>query len=357
MTALRLCYFSATSVELPSLGAAVSAYRKLGREIAVYARTQTQLFSQAQNDNFVKNAIESDVVFLALHGGRASCPPFDQLIESVERTKQTGGRPPLFIIQSVGGDEEALLLAKEHADFFGEDHYPRINRYFTIGGPDNLLLLLKYLFKLRYQVDESIDPPNSVPAEGIYHPDLTGVQDLTEYLHQKVHRNKPTVGIWFYQGYWVNGNLANVDALIREIERQGANPLAVFSYRLKDSLLDNLGADAVVERFFKHQGQKVVDVVISVMGMSMTIAAPEYEKVLPDLDVPYLQGLVSSSPHAVWKQSAQGVSTMDVTFQAAQPEFDGALITVPVAAREEDAVDPVTGGMIARNVPIPIWST
>lgn len=43
---------------------------------------------------------------------------------------------------------------------------------------------------------------------------------------------------------------------------------------------------------------------------------------------------------------------MDVTYQAAQPEFDGALITVPVAAREEDALDPVTGGMIARNMPI-----
>jgi cobaltochelatase CobN len=44
---------------------------------------------------------------------------------------------------------------------------------------------------------------------------------------------------------------------------------------------------------------------------------------------------------------------MDVTFQAAQPEFDGNLITIPVATREEDAVDPVTGALLSRFAPIP----
>ena len=47
----------------------------------------------------------------------------------------------------------------------------------------------------------------------------------------------------------------------------------------------------------------------------------------------------NSNPFAVWKESDQGMSVMDVTFQAAQPEFDGALIHVPVATREEDSVE------------------
>ena len=43
---------------------------------------------------------------------------------------------------------------------------------------------------------------------------------------------------------------------------------------------------------------------------------------------------------------------MDVSYSAAQPEFDGALITVPVATREQDTVDPVTGALLAKYKPI-----
>ncbi len=352
MSHFRLCYFSATSMELPSLSSAVSAYRDQVGELSIYARIGTQLFAQAQVDAFVQNAMTSDVVYLALHGGRMSCPAFDGVVEAMGAAREAGGRSPLFIIQSVGGDEEALLLAREHGDHFADEHGILINRYFTIGGAENLLSLLRYLRALRAGDTPDVPAPVPLPTEGIYHPDLSGPQQLEEYLAKKVDSGKPTVGIWFYQGYWVNRNVAHVDALIREIERRGASALAVFSYRLKDANLGNLGADAVVERFFKRDGQKAVDAVISVMGMSMSITNPEYQKVLPGLDVPYLQALVSSQPQAVWTESLQGVSTMDVTYQAAQPEFDGALITVPVAAREEDAVDPVTGGMVARNLPI-----
>jgi cobaltochelatase CobN len=44
--------------------------------------------------------------------------------------------------------------------------------------------------------------------------------------------------------------------------------------------------------------------------------------------------------------------TMDVSYAAAQPEFDGALITVPVATREQETVDPITGALLAKYMPI-----
>jgi cobaltochelatase CobN len=43
---------------------------------------------------------------------------------------------------------------------------------------------------------------------------------------------------------------------------------------------------------------------------------------------------------------------MEVSYSAAQPEFDGSLITVPVASREQDEIDPLTGALVARNMPI-----
>ena len=43
----------------------------------------------------------------------------------------------------------------------------------------------------------------------------------------------------------------------------------------------------------------------------------------------------------------------DVTYQAAQPEFDGHLINVPLATREQDTIDPLTGALVTRLAPIP----
>ena len=34
----------------------------------------------------------------------------------------------------------------------------------------------------------------------------------------------PTVGLLFYRAHWMSGNLAFVDAFVREIESQGATP-------------------------------------------------------------------------------------------------------------------------------------
>ncbi|MCQ8210490.1 cobaltochelatase subunit CobN, partial [Cutibacterium acnes subsp. acnes] len=54
---------------------------------------------------------------------------------------------------------------------------------------------------------------------------------------------------------------------------------------------------------------------------------------------------------AAWE--AQGMGAMDVSTQAAQPEFDGALITKFLATREVDRVDDLTGAVVPHMVPVP----
>ncbi len=353
MNEFKLCYFSATSMELPSLGHAVRAYRNTGQEISVFSRTPSQLFAENEITRFVKKAMDCHVVYVALHGGKMSCPAFDPLVAAMEDAKKQGDSRPLFVIQSVGGDEEAVLLAKEYGDLNDREGVARVSEYFTKGGTENFLRLLQYLHSIYFDTGVEIPAPVSIPCQGIYHPKISGAMNLAAWESEIRIPDKPTIGIWFYQGFWLNQNLAHVNAFIAEVEKQGNNALAVFSYRLKDVALGNLGADDIVAKYFCRDGKPMIDALVSLMGMSMSIAQPEYANVLPALNVPYLQGLVSSSPCAVWKDSDKGVSTMDVTFQAAQPEFDGALITVPVATREENEVCPVTGAMLSHNVPIP----
>lgn len=353
MDQLNVCYFSATGQDQASLGRAVESLRARGFPVSVTARTQTQLFDTVQVDAFVELAAASDAVILVLHGGMASCPAFAPLVARLEGVRAGGGRTPHLHVQPAGGDEEALLAAKDHADGLEDGTWAVLCRYFKLGGPENLRGALLRLLALLRDMTVDVPVPQVPDLEGVYHPDLGVFQNVEDYARLRIDPAKPTVGVWFFHTYWQNGNLASVDAIIQEVEARGANALAVFSMRFKDAEVGNRGADEVARDYLLKNGKPRIDVLINVMSMSMTMVNSAYKEVLPGLDVACLQALSSTNPYAVWNDSEQGLSTMDVTFQAAQPEFDGALITVPVATREEDTQDSLTGGLIPRLVPIP----
>lgn len=353
MKPFTICYFSAHAMEIPSLSAAVRQYEKEGGRIRVIARTARQLFDESRIKAFVRDALGSDVVLIVLHGGRASCPAFDALAETLSEKKNHGEKTPYFHIHPQGSDEDGLLAAREYDHDFGTERWDTLNRYLMHGGRMNFYNMFSWLHNLLFQEKVSCNPPESLPQEGIYHPDISGIPELKEYLKQKIDPKKITVGIWFYQSYWLNDNLAYIDAIIREVERCGANVICVFHLRYKDAERGNLGADYVVEQFFMENGKSRIDVLISPMMFSLTLSAPEYKDLLPRLNVPFIQAIAAMNSYAEWRESLQGVSTMDVSFSAAQPEFDGALITVPVATREEEEIDPLTGALLAKYMPIP----
>jgi cobaltochelatase CobN len=342
MNTLKICYFTATSLELPSLSQGITLLRGAGEQVAVTARTQTQLFDKSRVAAFVEQAMSSDATILTLHGGKASCPAFDALLERRDEL-------PYLHIQPTGGDEEALRLAQEHSDGVESGDWQKLFTYLNHGGAENYRNALLFVRSVLGHVEVPIPAPAPIPLEGIYHPNLGLVPDVQAYARERIDPARPTVGISFYQGYWANGNVAHIDALVREIEARGANALPVFSLRLKDVALGNRAFDEIVGTYFKSR----IDVLINVMPMSMTLTIPEYRTIFPDLNVPVLQAMTSWSPYKAWKESLQGVSVMEVVYHAAQPEFDGNLITTLVAAREEDQVDPVTGALLSHFVPVP----
>ncbi len=353
MKELKMSYFSATATELPSLSQGVSRFLEAGGRLSVVARTQTQLFDQARAKAFVAESLEADVVVISLHGGKASFPAFDSLMEAVRERRTAGGRTPHVHIQPTGGDHEAVLAAREHSDGIEDGSWEAVSLYLAYGGALNIERAIAYLQAIVEGREATVAPPQPVVQQGLYHPRVGYVERIEDYTHRFIDPSKPTVGLWFFQTYWLNGNLAHIHALIAEIERRGANVIPVFSMRLKDTSLGNRGSDEIVRTYFLNGDRPRIDVLVSAMPMSMTLTQPAYAEVYPGLNVPVLQAMTSLHPYAVWKESLQGLAMMDVTFQAAQPEFDGNLITVPVATREEDTVDPVTGALLSRYEPIP----
>ena len=191
-----------------------------------------------------------------------------------------------------------------------------------------------------------------LPHEGIYHPDYSGIPDLETYLDEKVDPEKLTVGLWFYQTYWLNNNLDYIDGIIRSIEAAGANVIPVFHLRYKEADRGNKGADHIVDHYFMDGDTPRIQVLINPLMFSLTLVAKEYQPLLPKMDLPVIQAITGMTPRAQWEESNRGISTMEVSFSVAQPEFDGNLITVPVAGREQEETDPITGALLTRYVPI-----
>ena len=376
----KLAYFSATGSELPSLGQALRQVLEMHPDMRVNARTGVQLFDSVQAGRFAQDALDSDAVVLALHGGKASCPAYDAIVAGILEQRKQRGRRPFFIIHSVGGDEEALGLALELSDGLGDraeaSPWLRLCRYLHHGGRDNHHLFLEALLRTAGLNPESpelaervlsLPLPHPLPQQGIFHPSAvsatggTGGADgargylasLEEWRAVHYDSSRPTIGMWFYQTDFINGNLDSVSAIIEEIERQGGNALAVFHNRHHDPVLGNMDAAQVAESFFRRNGKTCIDTLLNPMGFSLCLSNAGYSTVLPGLDVPCLQIMNTYQTREEWERSDLGLSSMEVSYLVAQPEFDGTLITVPAATIGENEVDPLTGALWRRHAPLP----
>jgi cobaltochelatase CobN len=252
MKPIKIYYFSATAAELPTLNRAVLKIFEKGESLAVTARTQTQLFDQARIKIFTEGALQADPIILTLHGGKPSCPAYDPLLAAVKKRREQRLPAPYLHIQPTGGDEEAVLAAQEDSDGMEDGTWRGLCLLFNYGGTENIQAALEYLAARCRGRNASVPQGAPVPQEGIYHPRHSYSGDVDAFCREHIDETRPTIGIWFHQTYWANGNTAHVDALIREIEGLGANALPVFSTRLKDVSLGNRGSDEVVQTYFKH---------------------------------------------------------------------------------------------------------
>ncbi|MCB2190070.1 MAG: cobaltochelatase subunit CobN [Deltaproteobacteria bacterium] len=351
MPQLDLVYFSTTSNDLPNLIQAAKSLREQGVNIALRAFTKPQLLSEEDKRKFVAKALQANAVVVTLMGGESSCPVWDQLLVALGEARRAGDAP-YFHVQPTGANQEAWQAAVDHADGLDGGSWQDLNAYYRHGGRGNAEQLLRLLCNAATGASLPLLPPEVPPTEGVYHPDWPGSPPLEDYL-ASLDPAKPLIGIWFYQNLWVNRAVKHIDALIHEVEAQGGEALAVFHYRFMDQVVGNLGADEVAERFFRRDGKTIIDALLSPMMFSLGMASEKYHGILKHLDVPVIQAVSTMQPVEQWRESMQGLSAMDVTMSLAQPEFDGNLISAPVASKQETRRDPISGAALAEYLPIP----
>ena len=124
------------------------------------------------------------------------------------------------------------------------------------------------------------------------------------------------MAVGFYKSTYYAGDTALLDAVIEEIEQQGAEAIPVFGYP---------GAVAFENLLIDEAGQARAHVALAFL---FRFANFEASIALAKLDIPVIS-LISlyGRSEEEWRASDQGLSMFEGTFQVAVPELAGVVAT------------------------------
>ena len=289
------------------------------------------------------------VAVLRLLGGKRALPDlFDPLV----RACQARGVPLIACPGHQEWDEDLVTACSVPVA-----EVETVFAYLMRGGVQNLQNLFLFLSDTYFDSSYGHDAPTHLPWEGLYHPDVAEGTGLDDYMRMRFADGKPNVAVLFYRAHWMSGNLQAIDSLVRRLEGLGANVLPIFSYSLKHNPEGDGQANRTFTEFLAGpDGTPRVDCIINTMGMSMselstegaTIAAGWSVDYLDQLDVPMLQGIVSTGTQEEWDESSLGLGPIDTAMSVALPEFDGRIISVPISFKQETAA--AQGGKLAGRL-------
>ncbi len=227
------------------------------------------------------------------------------------------------------------------------DETPRA--FWAESGFNNQVGLLKFVLSRAGIAGLTIPDPEPSLSFGYYYPDSESGQVFATWDAFTAHRQQlgkarpgaPHVAVGFYKSSYYNGETELIDAVIAEVERQGAEAVPFFGYP------DAVAAERML---LDEDGQSRADVVLSLL---FRFAGPEASPILEGVDIPVIN-LISlyGRTEQEWRASATGLSMFEGTFQVAVPEVAG-LVAPTVVGSQERVTDPDTGLSVVVRTPIP----
>ncbi|MEN6566242.1 MAG: cobaltochelatase subunit CobN [Veillonellales bacterium] len=239
-----------------------------------------------------------------------------------------------------------------------------VQQYLTIGGRENGENALCYIMKEVFGADVPVKPPKEVAWQGIYYPGSERLyESAADYMVNcpAYQVGRPTVGILFYRNSWVNRNTEVVDAVVRELERQGCNPLPVFSTDQKNDETGSQDNGCLFKKYYTCNGGKVViDALIDLQSLFLITKEegktsgqiPGYE-LMQQIDVPIIKGLLTyGKTEKEWRADPYGVAGPTLVTSVSMPECSGVIEPVVIGCLNRD-YRPGFGGTLETYLPVP----
>lgn len=274
----------------------------------------------------IKKLATADFIFIFMHGGLTQFKSYAAVMENFENRK-------LFFVWSGYDEENRLALKKSGLSLL---EHGEIQKYAMDTSLANCTNLLKYLAAYYGKLSIEYGEPASSQWEGIYHPDRElGIEAA---LQEAKESGKPVVGILLYSRLIQENNLSHIAALIQEVERQGAYPLAVYSASAPQPAIGCRGFKWVVDHIFMTDGKNNVDVIINTMSHSQSILSDPGDgsktvecSIYEDIDVPVIKALSTYQSYDDWCENLRGIDAMSFPGSVYYPEFDGQIISFTFA--------------------------
>ena len=228
-----------------------------------------------------KACTAAQVVIIVRLLGRG-VPGFQRLLDYAKQQNQD-----LIVVSGIPGSFEPDLAAMSTVS---AETIHEVMKYFNADGcAHNMSHMLRFLADHLLKHGFGYNAPTPQPNHGLYHPRFASSNNSeaeTATHLQTCHSQraaKPTVGVLFYRCHFLSGNTAFVDALIDELEAQGANAIGLFSESLRDDKPHENVNGQKVDRFpvaltyllNETTGKCQVDSLISTMAFAMGQVNPD----------------------------------------------------------------------------------
>lgn len=276
-----------------------SVWEELPEEFGLYVR---QIDALSQVDELLDDA---RIVVVRLLGGAQASRWFPELATECRNR----GIPFVSYPGDNGLDREMMDSSTVSAGIWEEGF-----RYLIEGGVQNLSNFVRFLSDTVTRTGYGFAARQEIPAFGC--------------LMSAAHEDPcGRVAVVIYRAHVISGNLSFVRDLvdIAVWNRLAIDVYYAYSLRVGD------GEASVVDLIQATQPDVVWTTVLAA-GHADALAWEAGH--LAALGVPVLQALVSTAPRSQWQESQAGLRPIDVAMNVAMPEFDGRIITIPIAFKE-----------------------
>lgn len=207
----------------------------------------------------------------------------------------------------------------------------KVEAYWKNGGPENIAAFFALLHNAAAAHKLPVSAPIVLRTVGVYHPAASELAPTLEaYLgwYRARHRpaadaNAPVVGITFFHTSYKIGDLAHINALIAEIEKQGMIPAAMCGWPPAQEL----------PKIFDPARHPLRALLV----MNYNFARPEDAALLEKIDVAAISLMTTRQPYAIWKDSPHGIAPEALAQQVSAPERAGVTEPIVVATSEQTA--------------------
>ncbi|MGI5083790.1 cobaltochelatase subunit CobN [Treponema putidum] len=283
----------------------------------------------------------SDAIIMHFHGSSAHLQNLETVIRIIKGKK-------IFFDCSIPEEISSIMSYSS----IKPKEYIKLHSYFKAGGSDQIAEFIKLFSNITTGTNYILEPLKKRKTIGIYKNGNLLNEDEEKLLSDIAASGKNIIGIVAHYPFLLNQNMRHVDAVIEELKKQGAECICIIG-RLGPQ--DNDGVLQAMEKYFYFNGKLIIDAIILTTGYTISsYYQNEFKNFIhscfENFNLPVFQAITSYLSKEEFEKSPSGLDIASISLNIYQPEIDGQIITIPIAASEEIEKNGIVGRVF---VPMP----